>query len=108
MKLNIYEKNKVVKTYEADTYLLKFGIIEDVANAVNLDGMETGSNAEFMKMAIDLVIHNLETVKEFLKDIFDGITDEEIRNCAVKEMALVIVDVLTYTMRELSTGSRGN
>ena len=108
MKLNIYNGKTIEKTYEADTYNLKFGTLEDVANAINLDNLQTGSNAEYLKLAVDLVLHSMDTVKGLMKDIFDGITNEELRNCSVKEMALVLVDVVTYTLQELSTGNRGN
>lgn len=108
MKLNIYNGKTIEKTYEADTYNLKFGTLEDVANAINLDNLQTGSNVEYLKLAVDLVLHSMDTVKGLMKDIFDGITNEELRNCSVKEMALVLVDVVTYTLQELSTGNRGN
>ena len=108
MKLNIYEGREIVKTYETDSYNLKFGTIEDVSNAVNLDHLESGTNAEFIRIAIDLVMHSMDTVKDLIKDVFDGITDEEIRKCSVAEMAMVIVDVVTYTMQLLSKNARGN
>ena len=108
MKLNIYSGNDIIKVYETGAYNLKFGTIEDVANAVNLDNLKTGSNAEYIQMAVNLVLNSMDTVKNLMKDIFKGITDEELRNSSVKEMALVLVDVVTYTMQELSVGSRGN
>lgn len=98
MKLNVYEKKKVIKTYEADTYDLMFGTVEDVANALNLDEMKTGSDVEIIRMAMNLVLTSLGTVKDLMKDIFDGLTDEELRNVKVKEMAQVLVDVAKYTL----------
>lgn len=98
MKLNIYEKKEVVKTYEADTYDLLFGTVEDVTNALNLDQMKTGSDVEIIKMAMNLVLSSLSTVKDLMKDIFDGLTDEELRNVKVKEMAEVLLEVAKYTL----------
>lgn len=108
MELFVYQGKKVVKTYFEDSYDLKFGTVEDVAKAINLDNMKTGSNDELLKMAIDLVLHSVDTVKDLLKDIFDGITDEEIRNCTVKDMALVLVEVINYTLHQLAINQRGN
>lgn len=108
MELYVYNGKKIEKTFFEDAYDLKFGTIEDVAKAVNLDGMKTGSNEELMKMAIDVVLHSLDTVKDLMKDIFDGITDEDLRNCTIKDMAAVLVEVITYTMRQLTINSRGN
>ena len=79
MRLNVYEKRRVVKTYEADSYDLPFGVIEDVADVINLDQLETGSNAELIKIAGGVVLRCKDTVKDLMKDIFEGITDEELK-----------------------------
>ena len=104
MKLNIYAKKKVVKTYEADTYDLMFGTVEDVANAVNLDKLKTGSDAEIIKIVAEFVMTSMDTVKDLLKDIFDGITDDELKNTKVSEIAVVIVDVVKFTIAQLNIG----
>ena len=104
MKLNIYDKKKVVKTYTADTYDLKFGTLEDVADAIDLDSLETGSNAEVLKMAGGVVLKSRETIKDLMKDIFDGITDDELRGATIAEMALVLVEVVQYTLAQLKIG----
>ena len=101
MKLNIYNKNDIVKTYTAETYNLKFGVIEDVADAIKLDELQTGADIEILKMAGNLVLNSMGTVKELLKDIFQGITDEEIRNCNVSDIATVLVDVVKFTLDQL-------
>lgn len=105
MKLNIYEKKRVVKTYEADTYDLMFGTLEDVADAVKLDELKTGSDIELIKMVSNLVLTSMDTVKELMKDIFDGLTDEELRNTKVSEMAAVLIDVVKFTIDQLNIGA---
>ena len=99
MKLNIYEKKKVVKTYETDSYDLMFGTLEDVASAVKLDELETGSDVELVKMVGNLVIHSMDTVKDLLKDIFEGITDEELKHTKINEIVDVFIEVVQYTFR---------
>lgn len=107
MKLNVYEKKTVVKTYEADTYDLMFGVVEDVADAINLDTLKTGSDAEIIKMVGNLVLKSMPTVKDLLKDIFEGITDEELKHTKVKEIAAVLIDVVRYTIIQLNKGVTG-
>ena len=97
MKLNIYEKRKIVKTYEADAYDLPFGVIEDVADVINLDALETGSNAELIKVAGNVVLKCKNTVKDLMKDIFEGITDEELKKTKVTDVAQVLIEVVKYT-----------
>ena len=104
MKLNIYKKKEIVKTYTADTYDLMFGTMEEVANAVKIDELKTGSEEEILKAVLNLVIGSMGTIKDLMKDIFDGITDEELKHVKVKEMARVLVDVVQYTIAELSQG----
>lgn len=108
MKLNIYEKKKIVKTYTAETYDLMFGTVEDVANAVKLDELKTGSDVEVISLVGNFVMHSMGTVKELLKDIFEGLTDEELKNVKVSEIVQVIIDVVMFTMQELGKGNSKN
>lgn len=112
MKLNIYGKDEngkkiIIKTYEAQTYDLMFGTIEDVAEAVNLDSLKTGSNAEIIKMVGNLVTNSMGTVKELLFDIFDGLTEDEVKHTTVIEIANVIVEVVLYTIKQLNLSAQG-
>lgn len=104
MKLNIYEKKKIVKTYEVDAYDLLWGTVEDVADAIKLDDLETGSDAEIIKMALGMVIHSKDTVTHLMKDIFDGLTDDELKRVRVSEMVTVLTEVVAYTLKELKIG----
>lgn len=107
MKLNIYKGRQIEKTYTADTYDLMFGTIEDVADAINLDSLKTGSDVEIIKMIGNLVLNSMGTVKNLLKDIFDGITDEELKRVKVKEIAAVLLDVVKFTIAQLNLGNNG-
>lgn len=106
MKLNIYKGDEIVKTYEKDSYRLRFGVVEDVAQAVNLDELKEGTEAEILRMIAKLVITSLDTIKGLMKDIFPGLTNEEIRDCSVDEMAMVIFEVIEFTIKQLNI--RGN
>lgn len=102
MKLNIYEKKKVIKTYEAEAYDLMFGVLEDVAKAAKIDDLKTGSDVEIIKMIGNLALRSMDTVKDLMKDIFNGITDEELKNTKVAEIAAVLVDVVKFTISQLN------
>lgn len=108
MKLGIYEKKQLIKEYTADTYDLMFGTVEDIAEAMNLDGLQTGADVEIIQMAANLIKTNMDTVKDLLKDIFDGLTDDEIKKTKVREIARVLVDVVKYTVTQLKTGDSKN
>ena len=108
MKLNIYEKKKVVKTYETDTYDLMFGTVEDIADAIKLDELQTGADVEIIVMAGNLIKTSKETVKELLKDIFDGLTDDEIKKTKINEIVTCLVDVVKFTVSQLNIGKSKN
>lgn len=102
MKLNIYDKRKIVKTYEAKAYDLEFGLLEDIAELAQLDKLKTGSDTEIINLALNLVVKSTGTVKELMCDIFDGLTAEELRHVKIKEMGAVIIELLNYTISEIT------
>lgn len=106
MKLNIYEKKKVVKTYEADTYDLMFGTVEDIADAVDLDKLKGGTDADLLKTVGKVAITSMDTIRNLLKDIFEGITEEELKNTRISEIAAVLVEVIKFTIGQLNSGSK--
>ena len=110
MKLNIYDHKEVIKTYEANEYELMFGTVEDMIDAAKLDKIESGTDAEIVMAATNLVTTSMDTVKDLLKDVFDGLTDDEIRHTRVSEIVNVIVDVIKYAISQISLfggGKRG-
>ena len=102
MKLNIYDKRTVVKTYEANAYEIMFGTVEDIIDAAKLDKIETGTDAEIVMAATNLVTSSMDTVKDLLKDVFDGLTDDEIRHARVSEIINVIVDIIMYAVSQIT------
>lgn len=102
MKLNIYDHKEVIKTYEANEYELMFGTVEDMIDAAKLDKIESGTDAEIVMAATNLVTTSMDTVKDLLKDVFDGLTDDEIRHTRVSEIVNVIVDVIKYAISQIS------
>lgn len=106
MKLNIYdnEHTTIIKTYTADTYDLFFGTLEDVAQAVGLDDVKDGSKREILDMVMTFMLHGTKVAKGIMKDIFKGLTDEELRNCKTKDMAKVLTEVVLYAIEQLGEG----
>lgn len=105
IKLNIYNKRNIEKTYVAETYDLMFGTVEDLIEIVNLDKLQTGSDVEIIKLVGNVVINGLDIIKPLLKDIFEGLTDEELKRTKVKEIATVLVEVMKFAITEISKGA---
>lgn len=107
MQLPIYGRGDdgrktIVKTYKAEAYDLMWGTIEDIANAFRLDDAKEVSGEQLEQMLGAYIVSNLPNVHEFLKDIFTGITDEEIRSTKAEDVINVFVDLAIYTIGNVS------
>lgn len=108
LRLNIYskERNKetgkkeIVKTYITDEYDLMYGTIEDVLTIFDMEQMN--DNSAMLKM----VIKFMDQLKPLLKDVFFGLTDEELKCIKVKELVPVVVGILNLAMEQFSDGSK--
>lgn len=103
LKLNIYEKRRIVKTYTADTYDIMFGTLEDIIGAVDVEKLQgSAGDTEFIAAVAKIITQGFGVFKPLLKDIFDGLTDEELRNTRVKDVVPVIMGVLQYAFSEMT------
>lgn len=89
IKLNIYDREtkQIKKTYTVDSIDLMFGTVEDILNVVDIDKLT--DQTEVAKM----VIKGWAQLKPFLKDIFPGLTDDEIKGVKINEMIPVFFDI---------------
>ena len=102
IKLNIYNKKDIIKTYKTDTYDLMFGTVEDFASLINIDELKTCTDAEIIKLVGKALLSGMDIIKVLLKDVFVGLTDEEIRKTKTKEIAKVLVEIIKFTISEIS------
>lgn len=104
LKLNIYNKKEIEKTYVNDTYDLMFGTVEDFLELINVDEMKTGSDAEIVLLVGKALPKGMGTIKKLLKDVFNEITDEELKKTKVKEITRVLVNIVKYSITEINKG----
>ena len=105
LKLNIYNKKEVLKTYINNTYELMWGTVEDFLNVIKIDDLKAPTETEISTLVIKAIPNSIQTIRELLKDVFEGITDEELRNTKVKEIAKVVIDIVKYSIIEISKGT---
>ena len=98
LTLKIYEGKKVIKEYKAETIDFSFGVVEDVLDILDFDGMKKGDNKEIATM----VIKASKQLKPFLKDLFDGVTDEEIRHTRIQNLIEVFRGLFHYATQEMN------
>lgn len=108
LKLNIYEKKEIIKTYTEDSYNILFGTVEDLINIIDFDKIKKGTDEELIKVIAPAIPKLLYLIKPLLKDIFSGLTDEELKKCRVAEIAKVIVNLIISTMQQVGGGDEKN
>lgn len=99
MKLNIYKDQKTIeKTYEVDEYDIMYGTVEDIFDV--LDGIEDlKTNTEML----GLIQKNRKKLNSLLMDIFDGLTEEELRRIKIKELVSLFVSLFKYVQESLGS-----
>lgn len=102
LKLGIYQKQKCVKTYTASAYDLMFGTAEDILALVKAEDLQAKTEQELVQVVMDIATRSMDTVKGLLLDMFDGLTEEELRNAKLKEVARIILDVIRYATAQVA------
>ena len=105
LSLNIYaadDRNKIEKTYTAESYDLMFGTVEDLMQLIDLDKME--DNFEVTK----LVVTSFGKLKPFIKDVFTGVTNDELKRVKVKELIPTFIDIFKSCLDGLDLIKTGN
>ena len=105
LTLKIYsaeDKNTVEKTYTAESYDLMFGTVEDIMQLIDIDKMT--DNAAITR----LVVSSFGKLKPFIKDVFPGVTDNELKRVKVKELIPTFVDIFKAIVEDLDILKTGN
>ena len=96
--LNVYDpKTKLVaKQYRAETVDIMFGTIEDIIDIVDVDKLN--DNMELAKV----LMVAMKKLKPLLKEVFTGLTDEELKCTSIKELIPLFKDILNFMMNEIN------
>ena len=87
IKLNIYKGKKIEKTYTTTSYDLMYGTVEDFINIIDVDKI----NDEIA--VAGMIVKGFGQVKPLLMDVFEGLTEEELKNTKIKELVTVIIEL---------------
>lgn len=107
IKLNVYENHQVVKTYRADAYDIMFGTVEDLFGIIDFDKIQKGTDKEIVVAVAQAIPKAFGLIKPLIKDVFNGITDEEIKKCRVKDIAAAIIDIAKFSIADIGTAGKG-
>lgn len=106
LTLNIYgrgeERNTVVKKYTAEGYDLPLGVITDICDIVDADNM---TDEKAIAIA---AVKGVRLISPVLKDVFPGVTDEELRNVKTKELITLFVQLAREAIGSFEILKKGN
>lgn len=102
-KLNIYKNQREIeKTYIADTYDIMFGTVEDLVNLLDMEALRgKNGNESLMDAIANIVTGSKELLRPLLKDVFPGLTDDELRHTKAKEVLAVVAGLAGFSLDEL-------
>ncbi len=105
LMLNIYKAenhNEIEKTYNAESYDLMLGTVEDLIQLIDVDKMT--DNIAIASM----VVKGYGKLKPFIKDIFQGVTDDELNRVKVKELIPTFIQISKQIIDDLDIIKTGN
>lgn len=105
IKINVYDKSQVIKTYTVNDFDLSMGTIEEVVEVFDLDNLATllKSNKSTDKVGLieavgRMVQGSFSTTKNLLLEVFPEMTEEEFKKTKLKEVILVIKNLIMYSI----------
>ena len=100
LKLKVIDSNGNAITYTADTIDCQFGIVEDILNVLDVDNLNDKTSLAAM------IIRSSKQLKPFLTDLFNGLTDEELRTAKMSNIVEIFKGIYNYAINELGALSK--
>lgn len=112
MKLRIYKNGREVeKTYQADGYHLTFGVVEDLVGLLgSIDWAGSVDDTAGILDILKILPRGIESIKPIVMEVYDGITEEELKRADIGDLIHTFVEVFQYSIGSLQKlgGDRKN
>lgn len=103
LKLRVKDSDGNAKIYTAETIDCEFGIVEDILNLLDADNLNDKTSLATM------IIKSSKQLKPFLRDLFEGVTDEELRTAKMSNLIEIFKAIYNYAVSELGAlNKQGN
>ena len=96
--LNIYDENNrvIAKQYTAEEVHILFGTIEDLIDLIDENNLN--DNMELAKV----IVKSMKKLRPILKQVFVGVTDEELRLTRTDELVPLFMQILKYMFTQVN------
>ena len=104
LKLNVSKNGEVEKTYQTDTCDILFGTVDDMLDLIDIDKLDKKDNE--MEIA-KIVVQVIPKLKGLLKEVFPGITEEEIKRTKIKELIPLFINICKFSVNGIMSTNEG-
>lgn len=102
LKLNVYNKKVIEKTYTTNDYEVMYGTVEDLLDLLDLEALTNTADQDSLITALSRLLKSRQDViNPLLMDIFEGLTAEELRRVMAREVLEVIVGLAGFSLEQL-------
>lgn len=104
IKLNIYKRDKIVKTYSTKSLYITTGTVEKIFKETDVDKLlaENTTQEKVGREILKICVKGFPNFKDTILDIFEGMTEEEWGNTHIDEIARVIFLILQNALASLN------
>ena len=104
LKLNIYNKNKIEKTYIVEDAYINTGIVETIFDLVDIDKLmnESTTQEELGRELLKIIVKGWGSFKQVIMELCDGLTEEEWKKTKLNEVAQIIIAILQNALSSLN------
>lgn len=108
IKLPVYDGKIIDKVYTAESYDIMFGTVEDFISVLDLENFTTGKDSDILKGVATAIPGAIGMVKPLLKDVFEGLTDDELKHCKLKDIVSCVAAIIKSAIAEITKSATGN
>ena len=102
LKLNVYNKKVIEKTYTTNDYEVMYGTVEDLLDLLDLEALTNTADQDSLITALSRLLNSRqEVINPLLMDIFEGLTADELRRVKAREVLEVIVGLAGFSLEQL-------
>ncbi|MEE1172050.1 MAG: hypothetical protein U0K87_06810 [Ruminococcus sp.] len=107
MKLNIYHRGKIEKTYETETHRVLYGTIRKISKISDSITVTASDDSEFYNSILKIIPSATEAIDDVLYELFPELTEEEITRTDIGEIALIIFELIKFQSVQIKAAFNG-